>query len=182
MAWTIEDYERLGDYVTSARVRAGMDRTDLARGAEISLRTLADIENGELGKRKAFSSETLEAIALCVGWKPGGWRTILNGGEPSYLDSNTVVIEEDDTRNAPEADEAIDDMLDVLPAFDKLSQGERRLIVDLVQAMADRSLLADDVERLAARRTPTGDYTPGQKRRRAIADLGEESQDPEGTS
>jgi hypothetical protein len=45
--------------------------------------------------------------------------------------------------------------------------------------MADRTLLADDLD-LAARHTPTGDYTPGQKRRKALDAVGEESQDPHG--
>lgn len=78
-------YQRLGDYVVSARLARGMDRGILASEAGITLRTLGDIEGGVLGSRKSFSSETMEAISLCIGWKPGTWRTVLAGGEPELL-------------------------------------------------------------------------------------------------
>lgn len=100
MAWDREAWERLGDYVTSARVRAKMDRQDLSEGAHLSLRTLADIENGELGKRKAFSAETLEAIGLCVGWAPGSWRRVLNGQEPIW-DEREVGRDQPDEELSP---------------------------------------------------------------------------------
>lgn len=138
MTWSKSDYERLGDYVTSARLRAGMDRMDLAEGADISLRTLSDIENGDLGKRKAFSSETLEAIGLCIGWKPGSWRSVLNGGEPALV-SDFVPHE---AEREP-FDEAADDVVDILPSFDRMNSAERRLVLLLAEALSDRDLLQE---------------------------------------
>lgn len=76
------DYQRLGDYITSRRIERGMDRKVLAEDASITTRTLADIEGGKLGSRKDFSSETMEAICLSLGWKPGSWRRILEGHDP----------------------------------------------------------------------------------------------------
>lgn len=124
MPWTKADYERLGDYVVSARVRLGMERLDLATGAEISLRTLADIENGELAKRKAFSAETLEAIGLCLGWQPGSWRRVLNGGEPITADSPA----------APTADPAAGSGGFLLEAFAELNDDERVAVESIVTA------------------------------------------------
>lgn len=80
MTWTKADYERLGDFIVAARLRMQpkWSRGQLAKKADISTRTLADIENGDLGKRKEFSTETLLAISDALGWGPRRWRAILD--------------------------------------------------------------------------------------------------------
>lgn len=78
--WTTDDYERLGDYVRSARRQSNAtSRDDFADAIGVSTRTLSDIEAGKLGKRREFSRDTLAAIEDYVGWYPGATRAILNG-------------------------------------------------------------------------------------------------------
>lgn len=81
MAWTERDYQRLGDFIVSARVEMGLDRAQLANAADITLRTLADIETGQLRSRKSFSAESLATISKVLGWAPGTWRRVLDDPE-----------------------------------------------------------------------------------------------------
>jgi hypothetical protein len=74
------DLERLGHHVVSRRVALGYrNRTDLADSLAFTVRTLADIENGE---RKA-SPGTYAILENTLGWAPGSIDTILAGREPT---------------------------------------------------------------------------------------------------
>lgn len=76
---TAADYVRLGDEVRNARLEHALSRQTFAETVGISVRTLSDIENGDLGKRKEFSRDTLAAIESALGWFPGATRAILSG-------------------------------------------------------------------------------------------------------
>ena len=70
--------ERLGDYIVSRRVALGCrNRTDLANTLPLTVRTLADIEQGV---RKA-SRGTYAMLEKKLAWTPGSIDTILAGGE-----------------------------------------------------------------------------------------------------
>jgi hypothetical protein len=74
--------ERLGHHVVSRRVALGYrNRTDLAAGLQLTVRTLADIEHGV---RKA-SPGTYALLENKLSWSPGSIDTILAGGEPKEL-------------------------------------------------------------------------------------------------
>src|SRR6201988_3627356 len=74
--------ERLGHHVGSGRVARGYrNRTDLADSLPLTVRALADIENGV---RKA-SPGTYTMLENKLGWAPGSIDTILAGGEPKEL-------------------------------------------------------------------------------------------------
>src|SRR6476620_11532078 len=74
--------ERLGQHIVSRRVALGYrTRTDLANSLELTVRTLADIENGV---RKA-SPGTYAMLENKLSWAPGSIDTILAGGEPNEL-------------------------------------------------------------------------------------------------
>jgi hypothetical protein len=76
------DLERLGHYIVSRRVALGYrTRTDLANSLKLTVRTLADIENGV---RKA-SPGTYAMLENKLSWAPGSIDTILAGGEPKEL-------------------------------------------------------------------------------------------------
>jgi hypothetical protein len=74
------DLEGLGHHIVSRRVALGYrNRTDLASSLQLTVRTLADIENGV---RKA-SPGTYAILENKLGWAPGSIDTILAGGEPT---------------------------------------------------------------------------------------------------
>lgn len=74
--------ERLGHQVVSRRVALGYrTRTDLANSLKVTVRTLADIENGV---RKA-SPGTYALLENQLGWTPGSIDAILAGGEGKEL-------------------------------------------------------------------------------------------------
>lgn len=82
---TAADYVRLGDEVRNARLEHALSRQTFAETVGISVRTLSDIENGDLGKRKEFSRDTLAAIESALGWFPGATRAILGGESAGSL-------------------------------------------------------------------------------------------------
>lgn len=84
MAWTERDYQRLGDFIVGARIELGWSREQLATSADVTLRTLADVETGKLRSRKVFSAESLASIGKALGWAPGTWRRILD--DPDMTD------------------------------------------------------------------------------------------------
>jgi hypothetical protein len=79
--WT-NTLEQLGHHIVSRRVALGYrTRTDLANSLQLTVRTLADIENGI---RRA-SPGTYAMLDNKLGWAPGSIDTILAGGEPKEL-------------------------------------------------------------------------------------------------
>ena len=92
--------QRLGHHVVSRRVALGYrNRTDLAGGLQFTVRTLADIENGE---RKA-SPGTYAILENKLAWAPGSIDAILAGGEPQE-----IVVELRRTTPAPPPHPATD--------------------------------------------------------------------------
>lgn len=86
MDWSKDDYQRLGDKMRAARRELGyktlkqfQDHLDEMDDKQLSGRTYADIEAGELRKRKRFSSESLAFLEDLFGWAPGVTRAILDG-------------------------------------------------------------------------------------------------------
>src|SRR5690348_18303554 len=73
-----EDWRRLADYVVARRVELGMrDRRAFAEATGVTERTLGKLENGQ-----HVSPSTLGMVENRLGWTPGSWRRILEGGEP----------------------------------------------------------------------------------------------------
>ena len=71
--------QRLGHFIVSRRVALGYrNRTDLAANLQLTVRTLADVEQGV---RKA-SPGTYAILENKLAWVPGSIDTILAGGEP----------------------------------------------------------------------------------------------------
>ena len=71
--------QRLGHFIVSRRVALGYrNRTDLAASLQLTVRTLADVEQGV---RKA-SPGTYAILENKLAWAPGSIDTILAGGEP----------------------------------------------------------------------------------------------------
>lgn len=86
MEWSKDDYQRLGDMFRASRRELGyrtlkqfQDFLDEMEDKQLSGRTYADIEAGELRKRKRFSSESLAFLEDLFGWAPGVTRAILDG-------------------------------------------------------------------------------------------------------
>jgi transcriptional regulator with XRE-family HTH domain len=76
-----EDWQRLADYVISARIAAGHETTRaFARATGITERTLGKLENAQ-----PVGPETLAVVAKTVGWTPDSPRRILGRGEPEPL-------------------------------------------------------------------------------------------------
>lgn len=104
MRWTKDDYERLGDKLRAARRAKGflnlkafqdfLDSGDAFTGEQkpLSGRTYADIENGRLGKRRQFSTDSLAFLEEYFGWYAGASRAILNGNFIDPITGAQVVV------------------------------------------------------------------------------------------
>src|SRR5690242_20499367 len=86
MAWTDDDYLRLGEQLRRARRDAGyktllsfQQHLDQDPESQVSGRTYADIESGKLRSRQKFSSESLAYLEDLFGWFPGACRAVLDG-------------------------------------------------------------------------------------------------------
>ncbi len=112
--------ERLGHYIVSRRVALGCrNRTDLANTLPLTVRTLADIEQGV---RKA-SAGTYAMLENKLAWTPGSIDTILAGGEPQ----ETVTELRRPTHN-PLAHGSSSDALSRASTEDLLLELRRRII------------------------------------------------------
>jgi hypothetical protein len=81
------DLERLGHHIVSRRVALGYrNRTDLASSLQLTVRTLADIENGV---RKA-SPGTYAILENKLGWTPGSSTPSSLAGNPKKPRPNYV--------------------------------------------------------------------------------------------
>lgn len=58
-------------------------REQFAVLADVTVRTLGDIETGKLRSRKSFSPESLANISEALGWPAGSWRKILDNPDAS---------------------------------------------------------------------------------------------------
>lgn len=77
----MSDWQRLGKYVVSRRVKLGYkQRADIAAAVGVSTRVMSDIENG---KRGNFDSVTVASLEEVLGWETGSVATIAAGGEPT---------------------------------------------------------------------------------------------------
>lgn len=75
-----EDFRRLAEAITHARVGAGhRTRRDFAGETRISLRVLSDLETA---RRTNYDAATLAAVEVALGWLPGSCRAVLAGGSP----------------------------------------------------------------------------------------------------
>src|SRR5271163_37792 len=112
--------ERLGHHVVSRRVALGYrNRTDLADSLPLTVRTLADIENGV---RKA-SPGTYAMLENKLAWAPGSIDTILAGGEPKEL-----VVELRPTTPTPRTHAYTSDALSRASTEELLLELRRRII------------------------------------------------------
>lgn len=88
-----EDYRRAGARLIAARVlrhRRWRTRRAFAADIDVSYRTIADIERGQLGKRHGWDPGTIALIEHAVGWAPGSYESVLHGGEPTALDDDAA--------------------------------------------------------------------------------------------
>jgi len=75
------DWSRLAKYVTARRVALGFSSRDsLAAQAQLSPRTLADIETG---RRDRYHPSTIAALERAMRWKQGSVFATVAGGEPT---------------------------------------------------------------------------------------------------
>ena len=87
-----EDWQRLADYIVARRVELGMrDRRAFAEATGVTERTLGKLENGQ-----RVSPSTLGMVENRLGWAPGSWRRILEGGEPSVGSQDPGPAEHED--------------------------------------------------------------------------------------
>lgn len=111
---------RLGHHIVSRRVVLGYrTRTDLANSLKVTVRTLADIENGV---RKA-SPGTYALLENQLGWAPGSIDTILAGGEPKEL---VVKLRRDSPE--PRYDSFVGDALSRASTEELLLELRRRIV------------------------------------------------------
>ena len=79
----VEPAQRLGDSVLARRLELGFSsRGALASAADLSVRTLDQVENGG---RPSYAAKTLIALDKALEWAPGSAQAILDGGEPTPL-------------------------------------------------------------------------------------------------
>lgn len=113
---------------------------------------------------------TYAKIERAAGWTHGSARGIWRDGALPQL--KVVEAVPSVTLTPANMDQVVQQMLDRLMQIeDRLDQVGERL--DITWDGPETSL-----ELLAARRTPTGGLTPGQRRRGHLEQVGEESQDP----
>lgn len=83
-------WRALGRAVKARRVALRMSQDDLAEKAGVGVNTVSNIEKGS-GPRRDL---TLAAIEDALGWQPGSYLLVLDGGVPLILE--TVSEPEDD--------------------------------------------------------------------------------------
>lgn len=75
------DMERLAAHVVARRVQLGFpSREALANHAQLSVRTLADIETG---RRSSYHASTIAALEHALGWEVGSVGQVVDGYEPT---------------------------------------------------------------------------------------------------
>jgi hypothetical protein len=78
-----QDWARLADFVIDRRTQLGMKtRRDLSRVTDINDRTIGKLELGQ-----SVSASTMSTIERALGWAPGSWRRILDGGDPELAEA-----------------------------------------------------------------------------------------------
>lgn len=107
MPWTDRDYQRLGDFIVGGRVALHLSRQQLADAADVTLRTLADIETGQLRSRKTFSPESLASVSRVLGWAPGTWRAILDDPDATVSHQQLTPEGVDTVGDTPEDDDSL---------------------------------------------------------------------------
>lgn len=94
---TSEDYVRAGHRLLGARVlrhRHWRSRGAFAADVGVSVRTIADVEKGRLGRRHGWDPGTIAILEDAVGWTPGSYDQVLGGGEPTMRDEQRTLPEE----------------------------------------------------------------------------------------
>lgn len=124
MPYTPDDYRRAGRRLLGARVlrdRRWRTRGTYAEDIGISVRTVADVETGRIGKRRDWDPGTIAILERAVGWAPGSYDAVLAGREPTPLDDQTpdlpeeIVVRTRDILDNPNLTEAMrEEMLAVL--------------------------------------------------------------------
>lgn len=124
MGYTPDDYRRAGHRLHGARVLRNLrwrNRGVFAAEVGISLRTVADVETGRIGKRRYWDPGTIAILEHAVGWKAGSYEAILKGGDPTALDDREpelpeeVVIKTRDILDNPNITEEMrEEMLEIL--------------------------------------------------------------------
>lgn len=92
------EWQRLALRIRRRRVDLDVSQQALADAANVSLRTIANLEAGQPAKER-----TLARIERALRWIPGSVDTILDGGEPSELQAENLDEVVDESVDAAEA-------------------------------------------------------------------------------
>ncbi|WNI16948.1 hypothetical protein [Actinacidiphila sp. ITFR-21] len=84
MKWNPADWERLGRRIRERREGLGFSREKLGAIASASPKTIQNAEDGRVPTRWP---STFGRIESSLGWLAGSFREVLDGGEPTELDS-----------------------------------------------------------------------------------------------
>jgi DNA-binding XRE family transcriptional regulator len=97
------DWQRLAQHVVARRIALGYrTREALTDVADISPRTLGDIETG---RRAKYHTNTVAALENALQWTPGSVNTVLAGGEATERQPTTAATPQVAPRTA--RDEAL---------------------------------------------------------------------------
>lgn len=89
------DFERLAEAIIAAREAKTWTQDDLVRESALGRSTIQRLESG---KQTAYPSRaTIQALERTLGWAPGSVRSILGGGEPTYLGDEASTDDPADT-------------------------------------------------------------------------------------
>jgi len=150
-----QDLQRLARYVVRRRTSLGFKyREDFATATGLSTRTLGDIERA----RRQVSDASVAAIEERLGWKPGSFEAILDGGEPEIMP--TAGPEQGpDRRSALDSlvgdDPGLQAVWTGLLALRELTDEERIHLITVLKALREARAVGGKTSRGAATR-PTG--------------------------
>lgn len=113
-----EGWRALGQHITQARRSSGTPRrADFAETIGVSVSTLYNLE---AARRTTYSSDTMAAVEIALGWQPGSFQRVVEGGRP-------VRARDEDLER-------------LLRAWQRLPVEARRMLVQVAEiAVGDRS-------------------------------------------
>lgn len=90
MGMTNGQTERVADAMDAQRAELGIKWSDVAKRADMSVKTLERFRNGKLS---AYSRGNIRAIERALGWERGSIDAIRNGGEPTLTGDTPADID-----------------------------------------------------------------------------------------
>ncbi|WP_433516453.1 hypothetical protein ACQP2T_13325 [Nonomuraea sp. CA-143628] len=144
-----QDLQRLARYVVRRRTSLGFKyREDFATATGLSTRTLGDVERA----RRQVSDASVAVVEERLGWKPGSFEAILEGGEPEII--TTAEPEQGPDRSALDSlvgdDPGLQAVWTGLLAIGELTDEERIHVITLLKALREAGALSGKASRGAA--------------------------------